>query len=267
MVIKMFVTNKMVPLFVLSTVVFFIILLVLLYVFINRQFKVSKSNLIRKPSKMDLTEIFRDIHLEPYGCFSTLDEKFFSKQVNPYSKTNVMDSGLIISESGANEDTNELIQQVINNGYDQFGYRMIHKYNSDYTKMDIHEIGVLAKLSGYNYISVYKLNEHTRGNIYLSYSPPLESQVPFHATDEDYRKSLSKPNEYTLTPKLNNYTNEIEKAPGKELSCGYICSKNGKDPLTFNDSGVEKHYMCGSTGFPDIKTPTRFAVYRIVEKN
>ena len=130
--------------------------------------------------------------------------------------------------------------------------------------MNIHEIGVLAKLAGYNYISVYKLNEMTRGNIYLSYSPPLDNQVD---TNENYQKSLTKPESYTLTPKLNQFTNEIEKAEGKELSCGYPCLKNGKDPFTFKENGVVKQYMCGSTGFPDIKTPTRFAVYRIAEKN
>ncbi len=258
----MLVRNKMVPLHILGTLVFFIIVLVYLIMVINHQFKnnTSKQN-IRKPNKMDLTEIFKDISLEPYGCFSNLDEKFFTKQINPFSKTNVLDSGIIISESHANKDTEDLIQQVINNGYDQFGYRMIHKYNKDYTKMNVHEIGVLAKLAGYNYISVFKLNENTRGTIYLSYSPPLDSQVAYGESSE---ANLSKSDNYTLTPKLNNYTNEVEKAPGKELSCGYPCFKNGKDPLIV--PGTNKQYMCGSIGYPDIKTPTRFAVYRITEK-
>ena len=69
---------------------------------------------------------------------------------------------------------------------------------------------------------------------------------------------------YTLTPSLNNYTNETEKAPGKELSCGYPCMPNGK-PETFVENNVVKQYMCGSVGFPTIKTPSRFAVYKIVE--
>ena len=257
----------MVPLFVVGIIIFFSIIVIVFFMSINNQFKSKSKITTRKPNKMDLTEIFKDIYLEPYGCFSNLDEKFFAKQVNPYSKTNVLDSGIIISESKANEDTKDLIKQVINNGYDQFGYRMIHKYKNDYTNMDIHEIGILAKLAGYNYLSIYKLNEKTRGTIHLDYSPPLDNQLPFNATKEEYQKSLSKPENYTLTPKLNNYTNEIEKAEGKELSCGYPCSKNGKNALTFKSNGVEKQYMCGSVGYPDIKTPTRFAVYRIVEKN
>ena len=67
-----------------------------------------------------------------------------------------------------------------------------------------------------------------------------------------------------LTPKLNNYTNEEEKAPDKELSCGYPCLSDG-DPEIFNDNDTKRQYMCGSVGYPNIKTQIRFAVYKIVE--
>jgi hypothetical protein len=241
-----------------------IFLLMVFIISINSQFKKKKPE-FHKPNRMDLTGIYKDINIEPYGCFSNLDEKFFAKKVNPFSKASVVDSGIVISELKANADTIELIQQVISNGFDQFGYNMINKYNGDYSKMNIKELAILGKLNGYNYISVYKLNENTRGTIYLTYSPPMDTQPELNETD--YKKRLTKSENYTLTPKLNNFTNEIEKAPGKELSCGYTCSKNGKDPLTFKESGIEKNYMCGSVGFPDIKTPPRFAVYRIIEKN
>ena len=110
-------------------------------------------------------------------------------------------------------------------------------------------------MAGYNYLSVYKINETTRGKIYLSYSPPM---------DELMDNKLTKSEKYTLTPVLNKYTNELEKAPEKELSCGYPCM-SGDKPETFVENGVVKQYMCGSAGYPTIKTPSRFAVYKIVE--
>ena len=224
-----------------------------------------------KPNKMDLTEIYKDIDLQPYGCFSSLDEKFFLKKINPYTNSNVFDSGLIISEDNRKKDTHELITQVINNGFGTYAYYIFNKYDNDpdgYSKnMDIKEFAILGKLAGYDYLSVYKLNESTRGKIYLTYSPPMETQLGFNATTDEYNNNLTKSNlpTYTLIPKLNNYTNENEKTPGKELACGYPCLPNDK-PMTFNENGTTKQYMCGSVGFPDIKTPPRFAVYKIVEK-
>ena len=93
----------------------------------------------------------------------------------------------------------------------------------------------------------------------------MDDQVPFNSPKENNYTVSDLPN-YTLTPKLNNYTNEEEKAPGKEMSCGYPCLPNNK-PLTFVENGITKQYMCGSVGYPDIKTPPRFAVYKIVERN
>jgi hypothetical protein len=37
--------------------------------------------------------------------------------------------------------------------------------------------------------------------------------------------------------------------------------------MTFVENGITKQYMCGSVGYPDIKTPPRFAVYHILEKS
>jgi hypothetical protein len=249
-----------------------------LFDMINVQFKSSikqQDNLIipitKIPTKTQLTEIYKDITIEPYGCFSSLDEKFFLKQMNPYNNKNIFDSGIIISEDKRTDDMRELIQQVINNGFDQYGYSMLHKYDNDpdgYSKnMNIKEIAVLGKLAGYNYLSVYKLDENTRGKIYLTYSPPMDKQLGYNTTKEEYTRNLTQSeNTYTLTPKLNNYTNEQEKAPGKELSCGYPCLPYNK-PMTFVEKGITKQYMCGSVGYPDIKTPPRFAVYQIIEKS
>jgi hypothetical protein len=248
------------------------ILLLKLFDLINAQFKTKKEPIVTVlPSKTDLTDIFKDITLQPYGCFTSLDEKFFLRKVNVYSKNNGLDSGIIISDTDTKNDTLELIEKVKNNGFDKYAYYIYNKYNDmpdGYNKnMSILELGVLGKLAGYNYLSIYKLNKNTRGHVYLTYSPPLNDDLEYNYTQADYNKVLSKSDlpGYTLTPKLNNYTNEEEKAPGKELSCGYPCLPYDK-PLTFKENGVTKQYMCGSVGYPNIKTPSRFAVYRIVEK-
>jgi len=247
-----------------------------LFDLINVQFKEKETPVLEKqakkvrPKRTDLNEIYKDISLKPYGCYSSLDEKFFLKKINPYVDTNIFDSGIIISENRRTDDMRELIQRVINNGFEPFAYKMLHKYDSDpngYSKnMNIIEIGILGKLAGYNFLSVYKIDEHTRGKIYLTYSPPMDDQLEYNYTEKEFNSNLTKPDAgYTLTPRLNNYTNEEEKAPGKELSCGYPCLPYDK-PLTFEEDGVTKQYMCGSVAYPNIKTPPRFAVYQIVEK-
>ena len=212
----------------------------------------NKKDLIQKPSVYQLTDYYKDIKLQPYGCFNQLDEKFFKKELNIY--TNQYDSLVIINNNDT--DVKALIEKVLNNGYDIFAFKIINKYPNGYQQISIEEIGTLGKLAGYNYLSVYKINETTRGKIYLSYSPPMDE-----LTDNKLTKSEK---DYTLTPVLNKYTNELEKAPGKELSCGYPCMSGGK-PETFVDNGITKQYMCGSAGYPTIKTPSRFAVYKIVE--
>jgi hypothetical protein len=218
--------------------------------------KLTSKSLVQKPSVYQLTDYYKDIKLQPYGCFNQLDEKFFKKELNIY--TNQYDSLVIINDTTADKDIKELVAKVLDNGYNIYAFDILHKYDSmkdGYQKISIEEIGTLGKLAGYNYLSVCKINENKRGKIYLSYSPPM---------DELANGKLTKSVNYTLTPVLNKYTNELEKAPGKELSCGYPCTPDGK-PETFNDNGVIKQYMCGSAGFPTIKTPSRFAVYKIVE--
>ena len=215
----------------------------------------NNSSVITKKIKptVILTEFYKDIKLQPYGCFNNLDEKFFQKQMNPYS--NFIDSLVIINDDNIT-DTKALVTTVMNNGYDIYAFKIINKYKDDYKNISVEEIAILGKLAGYNYLSIYKINEKTRGKIYLSYSPPMDELT--------YNKLTKSEKDYTLTPVLNKYTNELEKAPGKELSCGYPCMSGGK-PETFVDNSVVKQYMCGSAGYPTIKTPSRFAVYKIVE--
>ena len=219
--------------------VIYIILFVsvlLVYVFfdlINAQFKSKKEPIKRdKPRKTDLNEIYKDITLEPYGCFSSLGEKFFLNKET--------DSGIIISNK---QDIIDLIKQVNDNGFDIYANNILHK---DLDNLSIFELGILGKLVGYNYLSVYNINENTRGKVYLTYSPPMDKA--------EGKLTVSDLPGYTLKPKPGKFTNEEEKAPGKELSCGYPCN-----------SSSSEIYMCGSVGYPDIKTPARFAVYHIKE--
>ena len=215
-----------------------------------------------KPNKQRLTDIYTDIKLEPYGCFTNLKQKFFLKKINPYTKFNEYDSGIWISE---NDSMIKLIENVIVNGFDEYGYNIIKKYPQK--ELTLLEIATLGKLSGYNYISVFKLFEKSKGNYYLTYSPPMNVELGIEYTEEQYKSALTKsdlPN-YTLKPRFNKYTNEDEKSPGKELSCGYPCIANDLPQLDKDSSGNVTQYMCGSTAFPDIKTPSRFSVYKIVE--
>jgi hypothetical protein len=237
-------------------------IIVILFHLINSQFKSKQKAGFKLPRKTDLVGIYKNITIKPYGCFSNLDKKFFQKKIN-YAKNGSLDSGILISDTDQDRSIQDLIDHVIRIGFDQYGYSLINRFNGNYSGISIKEIGILAKLAGYNYLSIYKLDEKTRGKIYLTYSPPLNRQIDYNASKEEYDKSLtiSDLKNYTLTPKLDNYTNE--KAPGKELSCGYTCLTEGK-PLIYDDNGTKRHYMCGSVAYPEIKTPARFAVYQLV---
>jgi hypothetical protein len=243
---------------ILSFLIVFGAIMFILFKLINSQFKAPKENVELKPSRTDVTEIYKDIYLESYGCFSALEEKFFAEKIIG----DKIQGSLVISNDN---DIKHLVEQVIELGYDVYGYNIINKYNNKYNDVNIIELGILGKLAGYNYLSVYKFDEKRRGKVYLTYSPPMEQTVPFD--DSKINENLSKSDlpKYTLTPGLNKYTNENEKAEGKELACGYPCiSYESGKPLTLENG--TKQYMCGSVGYPNIKTPTRFAVYKIAEK-
>jgi len=260
----------------LSDFVIIIILIILMGTILLISFKkLNKSNdsvvdiTNYRPSISDLSEIYKDITIEPYGCFTNIEDKFFLKQINRYRTDKVFDSGMIIDENQVNKDMNTLIDKVLKNGYNIFSNHIINKYNGEYKHIDMIDLGGLAKLAGYNYFTIFKLSEHERHTIYLTYSPPMDSTLPLNYNQQDYNSSLSKsdlPN-YTLTPKAGNFANENNLTPEKELSCGFPCYVNGTDELqVFTDSkGVERNYMCGSAVYPTIKTAPRYAVYKIVE--
>jgi signal recognition particle subunit SEC65 len=210
---------------------------------------------VKKPSLSTVSDIIEDIGIKPVGCFTNIKDLIFESCVNPYSTKKVMDSGIRIINYP--EDIVNLINKVIQNGYDLYGNKIKNTYKgTDYSNLNIKELATLGYLSGYRYMSIYKNDLNEKKNIFYSYGPPQ--------SDKDTVMNSDLPN-YTLTPKLNNYKNEDENAPGKELSCGYPCFKD-KNPEILIENGIQKQYMCGSITFPTIKTPPRYAVYEIYEK-
>jgi len=221
-----------------------------------------------KPSNTSLTDIFGDIGIVPYGCFTNIKDEFFRSCINPYSKTKIPDGGIFISNYP--QDMVQLINNVITNGYNLYGHNLMSKYSgTNYDNLHVQEIATLAKLNGYNYISIYEENENgtpaalnggSTKKIFISYSPPM---IDTQSSENVAKSDLP---DYTLTPLLGKYRNEENTDKSLQLSCGYPCMSNGK-PETFNKDGKEYQYMCGSTAYPSVKTPSRYAVYQIVELN
>jgi len=215
----------------------------------------------------EIKDPYKSIKLEPYGCFSNLEQKFFLKKINRNTHEKVFDSGITIEPDKLEQGFSDLITEVKIHGYSDFANKMNDKLKKvGWNNITIQEIGILGKYAGYDYLTIYKIGLNEKGRVYLSYSPPME----LHNTtgifsDEKYNANLSSsdlPN-YTLTPELNNYTNDSENEKGKEIGCGFPCLPFDK-PDTFVDSkGITRQYMCGSINYPTIKTPPRYAVYEI----
>jgi hypothetical protein len=243
-----------------------ILILILIYLLLNKiKSKLENTNsalqntnfcpIVKKPSLSTVSDIINDIGIKPVGCFTNIKDLIFVSCVNPYSLKKVMDSGIRIINYP--EDIVNLIDKVIKNGYDIYGNKIKNNYKgTDYSNLNIKELATLGYLSGYRYISISKNDLNEKKDIFYSYGPPQN--------DKDTIMKSDLPN-YTLTPKLNNYTNEDENVPGKEISCGYPCFKD-KKPEIFVENDIEKQYMCGSITFPTIKTPPRYAIYQIYEK-
>lgn len=119
----------------------------------------------------------------------------------------------------------------------------------------------MGKLAGYNFISVSKndVSDKEGFSMYLTYSPPTVSSAiykyGYDFTDAAFDSIVTESDlpEYSLTPKINS----------KGLKCGFPCLINDKPDTFVDSSGVERQYMCGSLNYPTLKTPERFAVYKI----
>ena len=130
----------------LSDFVIIIILIIIMGTILLFSFKkLNKSedkitdNKIYRPSISDLSEIYKDILVEPYGCFTNIDDKFFLKQINRYRTDKVFDSGMIIDENQVNKDMNTLIDKVLKNGFNIFANHIINKYNANVININYYE--------------------------------------------------------------------------------------------------------------------------------
>ena len=221
-----------------------------------------------KPHFNYIKDIYKDITIEPYGCFTNLKNQFFLQQINPYSTTQEYDSGIIIDDKDINSKLKNLIITVINNGYDIYGKKLLKEYEkSGYTGVSLLDLGILGKLSGYNYMSISKqdISDLEGFKVYYTYSPPTVSssiyKYGYNFTDEDF-ESVKTDSEFpvsSLVKKTGNSNTDSK-------LCGHPCLLNGK-PDTFVDSkGETKNYMCGSNTFPTLKSPELFAIYKIISK-
>ena len=266
---------------VLSFFLFFTILIIFIFNFIFKKNDLQNTyedDLVNSENKVFVSQIphedeNKNVTITPYGCFTELKNQFFQERVNPYSKdNNKLSSSYYISESEQQKDLKKLIQDVIHNGYTKFGNTILRKYNKSGSKgITILEVAKLAKLNGYNYISILKgpNSTHSYSKIYLTYTPPTISSAIYkysaNFTEDEFNSILTDSDlpDYSLTPKLNNFTNENDSGQTKELACGLPCITDNK-PETFTDSsGVVRQYMCGSVNYPTLKTPERYAVYKI----
>lgn len=239
--------------------VFFTILLVKLFHFINNDPNTSeiKSN-SKKPN-------FKKITIEPYGCFINLKEQFFQRSINPYSKTNEYDAGIIITDNPKNKQLKNLIIKVIENGYDKYGNEILKKYDKGgYEALGITDIAILGKLDGYDYLSIYKNgpSDSEGVRIYLTYSPPMvnrtENVYGYDYNKEEYESLLTKQvilKNIKLNPKIGEKDVEV---------CGYPCLINNKPDTYIDSKGVKRQYMCGSVNYPDLRSDETYAVYKII---
>jgi hypothetical protein len=192
-----------------------------------------------------------DILIKPVGCYINILDMFFSSCINPYSTQKISDNGIWVM-SYPNDILN-IIKQSINNGFDLYGNKILNKYQgTEYKDLSLTELATLGFFCGYTFMSI--TNNNGVNEIFFSYSQPLYTT----------NGKIAKPDlPFTLMPRQNGYTNEVENAPGKELSCGTVCLKDNKpqvDPVSGNV------YTCGSILNPTIKTPPRYSVYQIYEK-
>jgi len=243
-----------------------IIILVLFYIFnLKSKTKSNLSNLssycpiVLSPKNQYINDPISDINIEPIGCFSNIKDDFFISCINPYSNEKISDSGIEIKNYP--DDIINFLKQVIKNGYDLYGNNILNKYRgTDYSNLNIIEIATIGYLCGYKYMSILSNGIDSKNEIFFSYSPPMDDLV------DD--KNVGKPDlpTYNLMPKDGNYAHENNIKPGQELSCGFPCLKNGKPQSFLDNYGVLRNYMCGSIVSPTIKTPPRYAVYKIFEK-
>ena len=198
-------------------------------------YKQEAADLAFKQHITKIHDLDKDISLEQVGCFGNLYNKFFLRKINPFNTRKDFDSGLSISQNTLNEDYLRILDIVTNNGFGDFAKKFKSKYSNNYSKVPLQQIAALALFSGYSYISISKFDENTIEEIYFTYSPPMDRHnITGNFSESEMKKYLS-----SSDISMNE--------------CGFTCGDGSK-------------YYCGSTNHPNVKSPAKYAVYRIIEK-
>jgi len=197
-------------------------------------YKQTSSDLTFKQHIRKIDNLESDITLEPVGCFSSVFENFFLRKINPFNNLKEFDSGITITRKNLSSDFQKVLMSVKSNGFPDFARSFERKYSANYSQVPLRQLGALALFAGYSYLTVSKFNEKEINEIYMTYSPPMDKHnITGNFTDEEYQKNLTK-----STIPMN--------------TCGYSCGDGSK-------------YMCGSLSYPNIKSASLYAVYKIVE--
>jgi hypothetical protein len=177
-----------------------------------------------------------DITVKPYGCFKDIDERFFIRKLNPFSKVKIFNSVFVISENSMQKDFQTLFDEITQNGFGEYALKQKNK-----NSFTLQELGALCLYAGYSYMSIFKTGLDGNMRIYFSYSPPMNKlNITGQFNQKEYNKYL-----------LKSDLNYSLKFSSSETMCGYPC--NSKNP----------DYYCGSLNYPNIKSPTTFAVYSV----
>jgi hypothetical protein len=157
----------------------------------------------------------KQIKVVHYGCFKDLNEKFFTRKINPFSTIKTFDSVFVISNEN---DFSKLLDKVRSNGFVS---------SIDYKKASVQELGALALFAGYSYVSICKESPDGNLKIYLSYSPPMtKHNVSGQFTSQEYEKYLAVPEQM----KMCGYPCNAEDVYG----CGSITYPNIKSPSLYS---------------------------------
>ena len=134
-----------------------------------------------------------DISVKPYGCFKDLNERFFIRKLNPFSKVKIFNSVFVISENSMQRDFQTLFDEIT-------------------------QLGTLCLYAGYSYMSIFKTSLDGNMRIYFSYSPPMNRlNISGQFNQKEYNKYL-----------LKSDLNYSLKFSSSETMCGYPC--NSKNP-------------------------------------
>ena len=160
----------------------------------------------------------KQIKVTHYGCFKDIDEKFFTRKINPFSTVKTFDSAFVVSSEN---DFSKLVSKATSNGFGTYASSI------NYKNANVQELGALALFTGYSYVSICKQSPDGNSDIYFSYSPPMtKHNVSGQFTPQEYKKYLAKPEQM----KMCGYPCNAEDIYG----CGSITYPTIKSPALYS---------------------------------